>query len=324
MLTFAVLWSIVYRLILISSDKINVVDIANQYNIHFPSWTSFLESDKITSTIISFAILVLFGILINIITVKSNILQHKSLLPTVFSITFFSCIPGFSLYPQILICSTIFCYIILRMFFYYNNKTKSELSSSTGLYLAFASLFAPLLIFYLPVLLFAIHKFNQTEIKFKTTIASIVGVIFVYIPFVALLFFTDNLQSFSDEISQYLQWSDFQIAIANYTTEQYVVLGFLLLLQIILTIGNINNLQGNKTKTIDIISGIGVIEWASIIFIIIFPTIFWSAIAILAVCYALHFAFLLTSINNKTTTIKLFVFLCVILLAASITTLVIV
>lgn len=188
--------------------------------------------NPIVSWFLGVLILGLLAFVVQFINAQFVLIRKKTTFPIATIILLFSCLPihiGVSLlYVGVLTLLS----IVYSLFRGYGAVIKQWTALNVGFHLSLGSLFAPFLLLYLPVIWVCLSKMRI--FSFKALLASLFGVILVYVPTVTLFVVTGNIDDFIYPFALLgdIDWSN--LPLKNYDPINYILLGLSLVLYFII------------------------------------------------------------------------------------------
>lgn len=314
------IWAIVVRLIaLYQKEFLESEIIAFHKSYLWVLLERYLTNNYINS-LISFLLLTFVAIFINMSNVSSNFLKFRTFMPPMFAFLFLSSQRVYFSLSPIIIIACIWTYLIFLLFKNYTTGRKEEFAAQIGFYFALSTLFYPSLILYFPIIYIGMQQMQ--EINYRSWLAIFFGMSLWYIPYITLIFFVGDINSFFVNISKYFDVSHYHMPLIAFDHSQFVLLVFIAIIQIILTVKNTINRYGDKINVARSINMLVLFEICSLLFIMCIPTLFYPSLTILLICYALHISHFFTSIENKNLMVKPFILLVLIFFAFSINALI--
>lgn len=190
-LIFSIVLALLMRIIFAITSDTSFVDTEGGY-----LWQLLSEfsSNLLYSFIGSSVIVGAMALSVAHINTDFVLIRRRTLLPPALIILLFSCHPSF-LWISPAYMGVLFILLIISVLFSaYNDSVKAVSSFKISFILSLGSLFAPLLVFFIPLswlALIIMRCFN-----FKSLLASLFGAFVIYFPVFSFYLFTDNLDEF--------------------------------------------------------------------------------------------------------------------------------
>lgn len=193
-LIFSILFAVVIRVVYyFLSDSSLLSD--NTGNVDY-LWTpvSFIFADRLVSYISGFACLIVIALYSDYINNRYVLIRRKTSLAAGMPFLMFSSSPLFFTISGEYVNLLFVLFGISALFRVYEEPRKQMGALSLGLSLAIGSLFSPLSLLLFPVFWIGLSIVNG--LSFKTFLASLLGLILIYVPVFSYFFFTDNINGF--------------------------------------------------------------------------------------------------------------------------------
>jgi hypothetical protein len=190
-LIFSIVLAVAARLVFYLSAGASSVPVSDGY-----LWAplTLLLQNPMLSLIGSSAAVAGLAILASHINTAHVLIRRRSVLPPAFILLFFSCHPAFMQLSPALLAALLVLYVISTLFATYNTNEKPVTACRVSFMLSLGSLFAPVLLVYIPfawIMLAIMRSFN-----FKSLFASVFGFFIIYFPAFSFYLFTDDLSAF--------------------------------------------------------------------------------------------------------------------------------
>lgn len=203
-LVFSIVLAAVLRLVFYLSIDNLVLPVSDGY-----LWKPLMPlfENPLISLIGSSVVVAGMAVLAAYINTVHVLIRRRSVLPPAFIILFFSCHPAFIVMSPAFLAVLFILYVIFIMFAIYNTGEKSVAAFRVAFMLSLGSMFAPILLIYIPlswVALAIMRSFN-----FKSIFASLIGFFIIYFPAFSFYLFTDSLATFYKPFLSVLQVDDF-------------------------------------------------------------------------------------------------------------------
>lgn len=201
-------------------------------------------SNSLYSLLASAVMVVLIAIVINQVNTEHVFIRRRTLLPSAIVILLFSCMPSELAMSPYYIAALSMMLIIGALFEASANHFSQGSACKITFHLALGSLFAPLLILYLPVIWICMIRVRSLSVK--AFLASVFTAALVYLPTYCYFLFTDNLTEFYRPFDNIFYADLDLLPILKYGVSDFVLLGLLLGLYLIIMIDN--SINGFKDK----------------------------------------------------------------------------
>lgn len=242
-LFFSIFFAVLIRLVYyFSSDTSIVVDEGGYL------WIPLIPifSNSLYSLLASAAMVVLIAIVINQVNAEYAFIRRRTLLPSGVVILLFSCIPSEIVMSPYYIAALSMILIIGALFEASTSNFTQGSACKVAFYLAFGSLFAPLLILYFPIIWICMARVRGLSIK--AFLASVFTAALIYIPTYCFFLFTNSFSEFYQPIDRVLSADFHLLPILEYSLSRLILLGMLLVLYLIIIIDNSINSFKDKIR----------------------------------------------------------------------------
>lgn len=203
-------------------------------------------SNKIISVVCSGLFTAGMAFLAANINTTHVLIRERTILPPAMIILLFSCHPRFIFMSAEYITAILILYIIYILFASYHGNKPQIASFQTGFMLALASMFTPVAIIYFPLLWVSLAMMRS--INFRGLLSSIFGIVLIYAPALSFYLLTDNLQAFLKPFSSVELSALSDMALLKFDIAQWVILGIVILMLIIIISDNYLNRHKDKIK----------------------------------------------------------------------------
>lgn len=264
----------------------------------------FLAHKEI-NIIASLALLALSALYINSANVGATFLRIRSTLPVALCLLFLSCGSYFWILSPLLIIAFLFSYILAILFNSYETDFQKDVSAKVGFYLALASLFEPLLLFYYPVLWISLYILRI--FSFKAFLASLLGFWLWYVPLFTLIFFLRDFGAFVASVQPFFQWSSYSLPVLHFDVLQYIVLAMCSFFVLLMIVENSVNSFGEKIKVRLCLTVLTLIEVFSLLFMIFLENTYYIGLTVIFVCFSLHLSHFYSLAKKIKTMLFLFI-----------------
>lgn len=229
-------------------------------------WTPLADlfSNPLYSLIASALMLIAIAAVVNYINAQHVFIRRRTLLPSAIVILLFSCMPSELMMSPYYIGALSMVIIIGALFESHSRSYKQLSACKITFHLMLGSLFAPILLLYLPVIWICMARVRSLSIK--AFFASVFTVLIVYIPVFSFFLFTNNLDEF---YRPFLVVSDVNWAllpVLEYNTIEFVLLGVLLSLYVLILLDNSVNSFKDKIRVRVFSATITIIVFFSFLF----------------------------------------------------------
>lgn len=243
-LIFAILFAVVFRLIYYFNSGV-VIPVVDHGGYLWQPIASFF-ADPIYSLLGSSFILVMIGAFIHFVNTKHAYIRRRTLLPPAITALLFSCTPALVAMSPYYIAALCMVLVVSVLFEAYNTGFKQGAAFKATFYLTLGSLFAPILLIYLPILwicLMRVRSFN-----FKSFLASIFAVVILYVPAFSYFFLVGEVDVFLKPFVEFgtIDWS--LMPVLEYDAMHYVLLGSFVLLFLMVFMDNSINSFKDKIR----------------------------------------------------------------------------
>lgn len=170
--------------------------------------TPFL-SNSTFSIFIATVFLGVIAFLIHYINVQFTLIRRKTLLSPAFVLLLFSSSPSFLTMSPLYIGTLTILVVISDIFGGYNSTFKQRAALRASFHLSLGSLFIPFVLIFFPLVWHTLNKVKS--MNFKAFLATIFGIILIYIPMLTFLVVTGDIESFLTPFTSLssVKWSDF-------------------------------------------------------------------------------------------------------------------
>jgi hypothetical protein len=172
------------------------------------------------------------------------LIRRRTILPPAIVILFFSSHPAFiQMSPAYFGVSTT-VFIISMLFAAYSSENKPVAAFKTAFALSLGSLFAPVLLLYMPFLWMALAMMRC--FNFKSVLASVFGFFIIYFPAFSFYIFSDKPDVFYSPFISILELKDFPFL--GFNNVLWSILAFFIFLLIVIIANNYINRHKDKIK----------------------------------------------------------------------------
>lgn len=233
-------------------------------------WMPFISifSNSLYSLLASAIMLVLIAVVVNQVNTEHAFIRRRTLLPSAIVILLFSCMPSELAMSPYYIAALSMMLIIGALFEANANNFSQSSACKITFHLALGSLFAPLLILYLPIIWICMMRVRCLSIK--AFFASVFTAVLVYVPTFSFFLFTNNLAEFYRPFDSILNADLQSLPILDYSVSQFVVLGMLIGLYLIIMIDNSINSFKDKIRVRTFSAVLTIIVFFSLLLTILF------------------------------------------------------
>lgn len=260
-LYFSILFAFIIRVLYYLNSDISYIE-PNQGSFLWNQISVFF-SDPLVSLVSSSACVIIISLLLSLINTKNLLLRKRSLLPISLSLLLFSSHPVFLSMNQYYIGALFIVFAIITLFSSYQSTRGQIATANVSFILAIGSLFVPNLLFY--VIIFWIGLRIMWCFSFKSFLASIIGLIIVYIPILSLSLYNDGdffssitLAPIIDEIRN--------IPIINFTSFNWVLSILAILILLITSISSYLERHRDKIKIRNFILFLSILSFFTLVF----------------------------------------------------------
>lgn len=206
-----------------------------------------LFNNQLVSVLVGSIFLAVIALLVHNINVKFTLIRRKTLLPPAIVLLLFSCSPSFLIMSPLCIAVLTVLVVVNDLFEGYNSTTKQRIALRVTFQLSMGSLFVPIILIYIPILWLCLQKVRC--FNFKAFLASIFGILLVYIPTTSIFLFSGEFTLFLEPFISLVSINWAQLPVLNYTPIKYIFIGILLILFFIIAANNHINRHKDKVST---------------------------------------------------------------------------
>jgi len=240
-LVFSIVFAVLARLVFFLSAD-NVTSPVSDGYLWQPLIPVFQNS--LLSLLFSSATVAGLAVLVAHINTTHLLIRKRTILPSVIIILLFSCHPIFIQMSSAYLGVLTVMFIISILFAVYNSNEKSIAAFRTTFILSFGSLFAPVLLVYIPLLWIALAMMRC--FSFKSILASGFGFFIIYFPAFSFYLFSDNLEAFYTPFVSAINLKDFPFF--GLSSGMWGILAFFVLLLIAIIFDNYINRHKDKIR----------------------------------------------------------------------------
>lgn len=200
--------------------------------------------DRAVSILAAGIFLVVIALLVHNINVKFTLIRRKTLLPPAITLLLFSSSPSFLIMSPLYIAVLTILIILNDLFEGYNSKTKQWIALKITFNLSLGSLFVPIILIYIPVLLYCLRKVRC--LNFKAFLASIFGILLIYIPIISFFALSGEFNLLLKPFISLSSTNWEYLPLLNYNPISYVLI--VILLALFFTIITNNYVNRHKDK----------------------------------------------------------------------------
>lgn len=243
-LIFAVILAVVIRLVYYLHADIAIPVVHEGGYLWDPLATFF--SNRLYSLLGSSVMIALLSGTLYYINAKHAFIRRRTMLPSAIVVLLFSCSPTFVAMSPYYIAAFCMVLIVNTLFEAQTVAAKQWAAYKITFYLALGSLFAPILLIYLPILwicLIRVRSFN-----FKALLASLFAVFILYLPTFSYFFFVDDLDQF---IKPFIDFANIDWTVSpifSYSLLQLILLGAYVILFFMVVVDNSINSYKDKIR----------------------------------------------------------------------------
>lgn len=243
-LIFAILFAVVIRFVDYFHSDIVIMTVAGEGYFWKPLAPFF--SNPLYSLLGSSVMVALIAGSVHYVNIKHAFIRRRTLLPPAVAILLFSCIPSELAMSPYYIAALCMVLIVNALFEAHSFGYRQGSAYKVTFYLTLGSLFAPILLLYLPILWICLMRVRS--FSFKSFLASIFSLLVLYIPVFSYFFLTENIEGFLKPFIKLsnIDWSI--LPVLQYSILQYVILGVLALLFLMILIDNSVNSFKDKIR----------------------------------------------------------------------------
>ncbi len=229
-------------------------------------WTplAILFSNPLYSLIASALMLIAIASVVNYVNAQHVFIRKRTLLPSAIVILLFSCMPSELTMSPYYIGALSMVVIIGALFESHSANYKQLSACKITFHLMLGSLFAPILLLYLPVVWVCMARVRSLSLK--GFLASIFTVVIVYVPVFSYFLFTNNLDEFYRPflVLANVDWTT--LPVLDYSPVQFTLLGVVLLLYVLILLDNSVNSFKDKIRVRVFSAAVTIIVFFSFVF----------------------------------------------------------
>lgn len=241
-LVFSIVFAVVIRMLFYLFSEKSFLSVSGGYL--WQPLLPFLENSFI-SFIASCALVAGLAVSAAHINTAFVLIRRRTVLPVAVMILLFSCHPSFLQASPAYLAALSILFVVYILFSAYNSSDRSIAAFRVSFFISLGSLFAPVLLVYIPLswaALAIVRCFN-----FKSLFASLLGFFIIYFPVFSFYLFSDKLDAF---YAPFLWTTD---TLANFPflgfdVVHWVLLSFSVLLLSIIIVDNYFNRHKDKIK----------------------------------------------------------------------------
>lgn len=243
-LIFSVLFAVLVRFVYFFHLDASTIPVDEGGVLWMPLVDFF--SNPLYSLVASALMLIVIASVVNYVNAQHVFIRKRTLLPSAIVILSFSCMPSdLAMSPYYV--GALSMVAIIGALFESHSASYMQLSAcKITFFLILGSLFIPILLLYLPVVWICMARIRGLSIK--AFLASVFSVAIVYIPIYSYFLFTNNLDAFYRPFLAITNVDWASLPVLGYNTIQFVLLGTLLILYVLILLNNSVNSFKDKIR----------------------------------------------------------------------------
>ena len=232
---------------------------------------AFLFQDPLYNLIGSTVFTLIIALQVNLLNTKHALIRKKTMLPVGIVLLLFSFLPLQLVMSSAYIGVVVLLIGINNVFSAHEQATNQMIVFKASLYLAFGSLFDPILLIYFPILWICFIRIRS--FGFRAFLASLLSIILLYAPvFSYYLLIDGNIDEFTNPLSQAVISGQTFIPLFGYDTIRYVTLGMVALMIIGILLDNSLNGFKNKIRIRVFLAVLSIISIFSVLCVVLLHT----------------------------------------------------
>lgn len=266
-LIFAIFFAIFSRILFFSLPG----NISSTTSVGGYLWNSlaFIFENKYYSVGASSIVTAMLALLVAHINSTHLLIRTRTMLPSAIILLFFSIHPSMINMSPDYIAALLILFIIYTLFAAFSIEIKQFIAFKVSFILTLGSMFSPVLLFYIPFLwiaLYIIRSFN-----FKAWLASILGILILYIPAFSYFLFTEDLNTFYQPFIDIATLNINKLSIYSFRISTWVTLIYCGIILGIAMASNYINRHKDKVKIRAFISVLSIFTILGIVYFILLP-----------------------------------------------------
>lgn len=225
---------------------------------------SSLFSNQIASLTASFILVILLALIQDYINARHVVIRRKTSLIPAFTILLFSSHPAFLSMNTQSIASLFVVYAILTLFAAYGSRRPQNHALNIGVVLAAGSLLSPFLLVYYPVFLIGLIMLNS--FNFKSLLASMLGILLIYLLVFSYFVFTGHTDLFVAPFTSINFDHLKDLVFLEFDYISWIVLAFYIIVLAIMAVKYYATKYKDKIKIRAFISFLGFLSGVSFLF----------------------------------------------------------